>query len=341
MIDSLPGALAAFAFATLAIGIAGTRMARVADALADRTGLGEAMIGGLLLAGATSLPDFAATLSAAIDGRPELAMSNVMGSMAANLAFLGVADVVYRKANLEHAAASASNLAQSALLIVLLSLPLVAMAAPPFEYRGIHPVTPFIVVAYIFGLRLVRTTQTAPMWYPRKTPQTVEDVPAAGSRRGAAGGLWMSFGGLTAVAALAGWTLMESAKALTDLAGISDSVAGGLLTALSTSTPELVTTIAAVRAGALTLAVSNIVGTNCFNILVIAAADVAYRPGSIYHDLSPVQDLWGLTAILMSAILLLGMVRRETYGVGRIGFESALLLSVYGGMAAFVLFAGW
>ena len=89
------------------------------------------------------------------------------------------------------------------------------------------------------------------------------------------------------------------------------------------------TTIAAIRIGALTLAVSNIFGTNCFNMLVVAAADAAYPHGSIYHDMAPVQMMWGLIGILMTAILLLGMVRRETYGIGRIGFESALILGIY------------
>lgn len=58
-------------------------------------------MGGLFLAAATSLPDFASTLTAAIDGHAELAMRNVMGSMAVNIAFLSVGDLLYRKANLE------------------------------------------------------------------------------------------------------------------------------------------------------------------------------------------------------------------------------------------------
>lgn len=340
MLDSPAAAAAAFLAATLAIGFAGTRLARTADRLADRTGLGEAVVGVLLLAGATSLPDFAATLSASIAGRPELAMSNVMGSMAANLAFLGVADIVYRKANLEHAAASEANLSQAALLIALLSLALLACVSPPIDVWGVHPATPAIVAGYLFGLRLVRSAQDAPMWRPRVTPQTVEDRPARGSRTGSAQALWLEFALLAAFTALAGWTLMEAAKSLADRIGIGDSLAGGVLTALSTSTPELVTTIAAVRRGALTLAVSNIVGTNCFNTLVIAAADLGYRDGPIYADVSPLELMWGLAAIFMTAVFLLGLVRRETYGPGRIGFESVLILAAYGGMVAVLLVAG-
>lgn len=318
----------AFCAAALVIVIAGSQLARQADTLADRTGMGEALFGVLFLAGVTSLPDFAATLSAAIDARPDLAMSNVMGSMAANLAFLGVADIVYRKANLEHAAASPVNLMLAGLLIVLLSLPLLAVFTPIVTWWGVHPVTPLIVAAYLFGLQLVHRARIRPMWFPRQTHHTVSDRPDR-HHGGGSSTVWLAFLGLAVVTGVAGWMLMEAAKGLADQTGMSETLVGGLFTALATSTPELVTTIAAIRIGALTLAVSNIFGTNCFNMLVVAAADAGYTHGSIYHDMAPVQMMWGLVSILMTAILLLGLVRRETYGIGRIGFESALILGIY------------
>lgn len=328
MFSSLIPSIIAFGIAAVAIVTAGSRLARLADVLADRTGLGEALFGILLLAGVTSLPDFAATLSAAMDARPDLAMSNVMGSMAVNLAFLGIADMVYRKANLEHASASPANLMLAGLLIVLLTLPLLAIATPSITQWRIHPITPVIVVVYLFGLHLVHRTRARPMWFPRLTHQTVPDKPEQ-QHHGSSAAAWLGFIALAVVTCIAGWVLMEAAKGIADQTGLSDTLVGGLFTALATSSPELVTTVAAIRYGALTLAVSNIFGTNCFNMLVVAAADVGYPHGSIYHDMAPVQMTWGLVSILMTAILLLGMVRRETYGIGRIGFESALILTVY------------
>ncbi len=328
MFSALIPSLVAFGGAALVIVIAGSRLARSADMLADRTGLGEALFGVLLLAGVTSLPDFAATLSAAIDARPDLAMSNVMGSMAVNLVFLGVADIVYRKANLEHAAASPVNLMLAGLLIVLLTLPLLATFTPTISAWSVHPITPIIVIAYLFGLHQVHRTRDRPMWFPRRTYQTVADQPEQ-HPHGHSTTIWLGFIGMACVTGVAGWILMEAAKGIADQSGISETLVGGLFTALATSTPELVTTIATIRIGALTLAVSNIFGTNCFNMLVVAAADAGYADGSIYHDMAPVQMTWGLVSILMTAILLLGLVRRETYGIGRIGFESALILGVY------------
>jgi cation:H+ antiporter len=338
MFDALTVSVVAFCTAALVITLAGSRLARVADELADRTGLGEAMFGILLLAGATSLPDFAATLSAARDARADLAMSNIMGSMAVNLVFLGIADMLYRQANLEHAAASPAILMLAALLIVLLSLPLLAMVMPPVSVFGIHPVTPLIALAYLYGLHLVRGTQEKPMWFPRPTRQTVRDRPAPYAREGLAAA-WGRFVALAALTALAGWILMEAAKSISDQAGLSDTLVGGLLTALATSSPELVTTIAAIRHGSLTLGVSNIFGTNCFNMLVVASADIGYPGGSIYHGMAPLQTTWALVCILMTAILLMGMLKRELFGIGRIGFESALMLAVYAVAVAVVVAA--
>ncbi|MGM0419276.1 MAG: sodium:calcium antiporter, partial [Thermodesulfobacteriota bacterium] len=328
MFSSLIPGITAFVIAALVIVTAGSRLARLADELADRTGMGEALFGVLLLAGVTSLPDFAATLSAATDARPDLAMSNVMGSMVVNLAFLGIADIVYRKANLEHAAASSVNLMLAGLLIVLLTLPLLAIAMPSLTKWKVHPVTPVIIIAYIFGLHLVRSTQERPMWFPRVTRQTVPDKPEQ-HHHGSLAATWISFIALAAVTCISGWLVMEAAKGIAAQTGLSDTLVGGLFTALATSSPELVTTISAIRYGALTLAVSNIIGTNSFNILVVAAADIGYSQGSIYHAMAPVQMIWGLVGILMTAILLMGMVRRETYGIGKIGFESTLMLAVY------------
>ena len=328
MFSSLSLSLLAFTLTTLVIIFTGSKLAKIADALADKTGMGEALFGVLLLAGVTSLPDFAATLTAAIDNRPDLAMSNVMGSMAINLVFLGVADIVYRKANLEHAAASAVNMILASLLIVLLTLPLLAIFTLTHAQWQIHPITPVIVATYLFGLHLVHRTQDKPMWFPKHTLETVTDQPKE-QQQTSLSKLWLSFFSMGLITGLAGWVLMESAKGIADYSELSETIVGGLLTALATSTPELVTTIAAIRIGALTLAVSNIFGTNAFNMLVVAAADIGYTQGSIYHDMAPIQMSWGLVSILMSAILLMGMVRRETYGIGRIGFESASILGIY------------
>lgn len=63
-----------------------------------------------------------------------------------------------------------------------------------------------------------------------------------------------------------------------------------------------------------------------------------YRSGSIYHAVTQVQSFWLALSLLMTAVLLLGLIRREEHGIGNIGFESFLVLVFYlGGLLLLVL----
>jgi cation:H+ antiporter len=138
--------------------------------------------------------------------------------------------------------------------------------------------------------------------------------------------LWSEFAALALTTVAAGYLVARAGLALVEQAGISATVVGTFATSVATSLPELVTSIAAVRAGALTLAVGGIVGGNAFDLLFIAAADVAYRQGSIYAALTGA-DLFvlGWTMVLVG-ILAAGLVRRQRRGIG---FEGVGVLAGY------------
>ncbi len=334
-------ALVVFAIAVLFIAAAGTAMAQVADRLADRTGLGEAMTGGLLLGASTSLSGFITSVSTAAQGFPDLALSNAVGGIAVQTAFLAVADITYRRANLEHAAASVTNLTQGALLIGLLSVPLVAGQTPAWTLFGCHPASFLILAAYVFGMRLASQTHKEPLWGPTQTSETrtdIPDEPAGGGRP--LRNLLLRFALLLIVVGFAGFALGQAGIAITRNTGLSETLVGALMTAVCTSLPELVTTVAAVRRGALTLAVGGIIGGNTFDVILVAASDIAYRPGSIYHAGSGHPDFLIALTIMMVAVLLLGLLRREKYGFANIGFESLLILLIYAGGATLLAFNG-
>jgi len=141
------------------------------------------------------------------------------------------------------------------------------------------------------------------------------------------------------VLGLAGWTLEPAATVIAAKTGLTQTVVGVMLTAISTSIPELVTSIAAVRRGALTLAVGGIIGGNAFDTLFMAASDIAYRDGSIYHTMTESAQLWVSLTLLMSAVLMMGLLRRERVGPGRIGVESVVLILLYLGGAGLLLSA--
>ncbi|MGX1197095.1 cation:H+ antiporter [Parvibaculum sp. MBR-TMA-1.3b-4.2] len=324
-----------FAAAALVIGLAGIALTRRADVLADRTGLGEAIVGAVLLGIATSLSGTVTSVVSAFEGAVSLSTSNALGGIAVQTAFLAVADIFYRRANLEHAAADATNLVQVALLILMLSVPLVAWSAPDVTVWAIHPASILLFAIYLGGLRLSETVRHRPMWKPEQTPETRTDRPEAESENAPSTAmLAFQLSLLIAAVGVAGWLIAETARALSTQTGMSQAIMGTLFTSVATSLPELVTTVAAVRRGALQLAVGGIVGGNTYDVLFLAFSDTAYRDGSLYHAMDERQIFLVATGLVVSALLLLGLLRREKRGIGNIGFEGILILTVYAGAVA-------
>lgn len=332
--------VAMFAGSALAIGYAGTRLAGIADQLADRTGMGEIIAGAVFVGASTSLPGAITSMVTAAQGYPGLAIGNALGGLTAQTAFLAIADLCYRRANLEHAAASVTGLSQGTLLVSMLTVPLLAANAPPITILGVHPASIVLLVSYGLGLRMLGQIKDAPMWSPVQTRETRAEVEeeTAGARRESTASLWRRFAIHGGVTALAGYVIGEASVALVDRTGLSEAAVGTVFAAVSNSLPELVTAIAAVQRGAVNLAVGDVIGGNSFEVLFLAAADFFYREGSIYQEFTSENVFTAVLAILMTGVLLLGMLRRERHGVAGIGFESAIVLLLYAGSVA-LLFA--
>lgn len=319
--------LLAFVAASGAILVVGTALTRRADDIAQITGLSAALVGALLLGATTSLPGTVLSVSAALQDQPDLAIGNAIGGITAQTAFLAIADLLHRRGNLEHAAASISTLMQSALLIALLMVPLLAMSLPAVTLWSIHPASIILLAAYLAGLRLIDRAEREPMWRPTpevREQRSPEDEAARPDRAP-----WLAFLALAVAAAFVGFALGEVALALSARTGISQTAVGGGLTAVVTSLPELVTAVAAVRRGALQLAVGGIIGGNAYDVLFLAFSDAAYRQGSLYHAFDANHVLLLALATLMTSVLVLGMLKRDREGPAGIGFESVGVLGLY------------
>jgi len=323
------GIVASFVVAAGVIAWAGTVLTRAADVFADLTGIGEALVGAVLLGAMTSLAGVVTSLVAAADGYPTLAVSNAIGGIAVQTLFLAVADLAYRRANLEHAAASLANLMNSALLLGLLVLLLLVVVSPAVTVWGVNPGSPLVLVAYVCGVSLAHRASEKPRWRPVSTRETVEDEPEDESEDHSLGEVTVKLLVSGAFVAAAGYLVSQTGAELTERTPLSESFVGSLFTAVATSLPELVVSVQAVRRGALTLAVGNIVGGNSFEVLVVAAADFVYRDGSILHAASQSQAfIVGLTALLM-AVLQIGLLHRQRHGVAGIGWESTLVIVLF------------
>lgn len=317
---------AAMAVSAVVIAIVGPRLARVADRLADRTGLGEAVAGAVLLGAATSLPGLVTTAVGAAAGDGGFALSNALGGIAVQTSFIPIADLALLRVNLEHSAASLPNLLQAVLLLTMLSLVLMAVAGPDIDVAGLHPVSLVLIGVYLYGIRISRRAHRVPMWLPEETAQTVMDRPDTPAGDETMARLWTRFGLFAAVMATAGWTVARAGLSIVEATGFTSSEVATLLTGVVTSLPELVVLLAAVRIGAPTLGVANIIGGNAFDTMFMPVADAFLRGGSVYHA-APAETAFvlGLT-LALTAVFTGGLLSRQQKGIG---FEGLAIAALY------------
>jgi cation:H+ antiporter len=327
---SLTLSIIVFATATLIIVFAGTALTRYADKLADKTGLGEALVGAIFLGSVTSIAGIITSISAAYNNHPELAISNAIGGITAQTLFLCIADISYKKINLEHASASLTNLMQGVLLIGLLAFVILGVSSPNVTVLNIHPISIIIIIAYLVGSRMISMAKEKPMWNPKITMATVEDTPDEDNiKKTNLSKLIAMFVVLSILVGFSGYAIAISGINISNATELSEGFVGSIFTAIATSLPELIVTLAAVRQKALALAVGNIIGGNSFDVLFVAFSDIAFQDGSILHNITSYQSFISAMTMLMVSILILGLLLRQRKGIGNIGWESALIILIY------------
>ncbi|WP_211367635.1 sodium:calcium antiporter [Streptomyces sedi] len=322
--------VALFVLAGLLTVAGSVRLATLGDVLADRTGQGEALFGAVFFGLVASMSGIVMTAVSAADGHPELAYSNAVGGIAAQTLAVVAADAVYRRVNLEHAAASLANLLFGCLLIGLLVLALMGSFSPDVTVLGVHPVAPVMVAFYWGGLRLIGG-HARPMWVAVRTRDTVPDRPQdeEGTRARRTRSLWGEFLAIAGAVLAGGWVVARAAETFVAVTGLAAGFVGAVLMGVVNALPETVTAIAAVRRGAVTLAIAAVVGGNCLDALNLVVGDIAYRGGSLFHAAQPDQLFLTAGALLMTTVLLGGLLVRQERGWLRLGFDGVTLIVVY------------
>lgn len=281
------------------VGVAGSRLVRYGDALAALTGMSRGWIGMILMATVTSLPELVTGLSAVtVASAPDIAVGDALGSAVFNLALLAFAEGLRRGGSL-YAAASRSHLLTAGGSLVMLGMVLLAMQGRPRWALGHVSVFSLALIA-CYGA-VMRSAYRAEQ---RRSVAATSIEPVGMSLRQALGGY--------AVAAVcivvAGIWLPLVGVQLARMMGWSDSFVGTLLIAFATSMPELVTTLASVRMGAVDLALGNILGSNLFDLLIVALDDVAFLGGPIYRHLSPAHFTTGLMGMAMTLVVVAALL---------------------------------
>ena len=328
----LPVNVALFAAAAAVVWLAGTRIAGYASTLAERTGIGKAVVGALLLGGITSLPEVATTSTAAASGNAPLAVNNLLGGIAMQVAILAVADAAIGRGALSAIVARPTILLQATLNILLLVLVATGITAGDVPFLGLGAWTTGIAGAYVVSMVIIGRSHAPAAWRPARV---VKEGAAGEAARDAAeetrstGRIAAYTASAAAVIFAAGYGLARTGEALAEQTGLGASFVGAVLVAIATSLPEVSSTVAAVRLGHLELAFGDIFGTNLFDVALVAVADAVYAGGPVLREVGAFSVCAALLGILVTGIFLGGLIERRDRVVLRMGVDSLLVLLVY------------
>lgn len=317
------------------IGVAGVYLSRYGDVIADKTGLGGTWVGVIMLASVTSLPELVTGISSVtVAGAPDIAVGDVLGSCVFNLLIIVILDILHRGESV-YRRASRGHILSAGFGIMLIGLAgfsiLVSSKGGTLAIGHVGLYTPLILILYGISMRTVFRYETEQVM---EFAQTESDRYLNLTLRGAV----IRYIAAALVVLVAGVWLPFVAKELAIQMQWHESFVGTLFVAFVTSVPEIVVTVAALRLGAVDMAVGNLFGSNLFNIAILGVDDLLYLPGPLLSTVASTHVISALSAMMMTGIAIVGLFYRPRKRVLRtVGWASILLFSVYL-MNSYILF---
>ena len=320
----------AFIWCTLVILYSGTKLTKYADIIAEKTGLGRLWIGVLLLAFITSIPELITGLSSVlIFATPDIAAGAVVGSCVFNMLILAVLDIFDRSSPLSSRVHQRHTLS-ACFGIILLSIVAVnlfisdsqSLIINSFGWIGLY--TPTIIFFYIVSMRLIFSHEKRTISSSNKEETEELKYESISTKD-----LYINFSINALLIVVAAIILPEIGKLIAEITGLGETFVGNILIALATSLPEVIVSVAALKIGAVDMAIGNLFGSNIFNVGILAIDDIFFTKGPILTYIGNNHIVSALSAIIMMAIAVTGLTYRARRKKLFIAWDSLCIAAVY------------
>jgi cation:H+ antiporter len=316
----------AFIVCTSVIVYAGTRLSKYGDIIAEKTGLGRTWVGVVLMASVTSLPELVTGISSVTYASvPDIAIGDVLGSCVFNMVIISFLDAIHRPAPIS-SRAHHGHVLSAGFGILLLSITAVSLF---FNNRiialgWIGPYTLFFVVVYFVAMRLVyfyEKKQISVFVKEVAIELKYEDIPIKKAIVNYA---------INAIFVITAAVFLPSiGEGIAEATDLGQTFVGNIFIAVSTSLPEVVVSVAAVKIGAIDLAIGNLFGSNIFNIFILALDDVFFTKGPLLSFASQNHIISALSAIAMTTIAIIGLTYRTEKKPLLLAWDSIGILLMY------------
>jgi cation:H+ antiporter len=315
-----------FVLCTAVIVYSGTKLSKYGDIIAEKSGLGRAWIGVVLMASVTSLPELVTGISSVTyAGVPDIAVGDVLGSCAFNMLILAILDTMYRPAPIS-TKAHQGHVLSAAFGLLLLSM----VCAGIFLRENIYPIgwlgpySLMFIVIYLIAMRLVF------FYEKRKIAEFVKEMAEELRYKDVSMKTAFLHYALNALLVIiAAIFLPKIGEGIAETTGLGQTFVGNIFIAVSTSLPEVVVSISAVKMGAVDLAIGNLFGSNIFNIFILAIDDIFFLKGPLLSYASPNHIISALSAMAMTTIAIIGLTYRAEKKKLFLAWDSVGILMVY------------
>ena len=312
---------------TIIIVTASHFLAKSADIISFKTGLGQSLVGVVLLATATSLPELGTGVSSVtFFDAPDLAAGDAFGSNLLNLLIIGLLDLISRKDPI------LTMVNATAALVGALGIGMIAIAVSGIVIHSmttttstwpISPVSIVLIIAFVFSVFMIYR-------FEMKQDDTEIEVNSEYAQVSGTAATMMFLASAGVILGSAVW-LAQTGHNLAEEMGWEASFVGTQFLAISTSLPELATAVAAIRLNAPALAISNLLGSNLFNMgFVLFVDDVAFTDGVLWSNVSQIHTLTGIIGVIMTIVVIVSLIHRVRTRPSKFWtFEAVALIALY------------
>ena len=315
-----------FLVCTMAIVYSGTKLSKYGDIIAEKTGLGRTWIGVVLMASVTSLPELVTGLSSVTyAGVPDIAVGDVLGSCVFNMLILAVLDAFCKLSPLS-SRAHHGHILSAGFGILLLSIVAISISfakyTAPLGWIGLY--TLLFVITYFIAIRLTyfyEKRQVAAL-----VKEIAEEYRYQSVRTKDAIVNYVVNAGVVVIAAI---FLPKIGEGIAESTGLGQTFVANIFIAISTSLPEVVVSVAAVKMASIDLAIGNLFGSNIFNTFILAIDDISFVKGPILSYANPNHAISALSAIAMTSAAVIGLTYRSEKKKLPLAWDSIGMILIY------------
>lgn len=315
---------------TLAILYSGTKLSKYGDIIAEKSGLGRVWIGVILIASITSLPELVTGLSSVIIFKtPDIAAGNVLGSCVFNMLILALLDISDKLSPISSRVQQGHTLSAGfgilLLCIVAVNIFLSTTRTGMFTtlgWTGLY--TPLIILFYLIAMRLIFSYEKriiAAFIKESVEELKYEKIPKKD--------VYINFSIHALVVVIAALFLPGIGKEIAEKTGLGQSFVGNIFIAISTTIPELVVSISALKIGAGDMAIGNLFGSNIFNIAILAIDDIFFIEGPLFSFVESTHIVPAISAIIMMTIAIIGLTYRASKKQLFLAWDAIGIVAVY------------